>query len=165
VQKRIFMTIKTKRLHTMKKGALISLFFLGLIILISSCSKTSLDQPGFPGLRCNPGNIEYIADTAYYTRNPRTTIYAKTGNNNRIIIYLNLDTTGTVALSQNGNTAYYLDGVNTYVSTAGSVTITHYFNDSLGVIDGSFGFNARVANDTAKTINVSYGYFNGIPRH
>lgn len=150
----------------MKKGAAICLFLSGLIVLLSACNKSNFDQPGFPGLRCNPGNIEYVADTAFYTRTGNITkIYAQTAGQNRIILYLNTDTTGSFPLSTSTSIAYYLDGVNTYISTAGSAVITQYFNDSLGVISGSFGFNARVANDTTKTINVSYGYFNNIPRH
>ncbi|MCW3125285.1 MAG: hypothetical protein JWO03_943 [Bacteroidetes bacterium] len=149
-----------------KKTCIALSLCLSLIIGLSSCSKTSFDQPGFPGLRCNPDGIEYIADTAFYLRTLGTTIHAQTGGHDKIIIYLqHTDTTGSVALDTVNNYAYYLDGTDTYESVNGNVTITQYYNDSLHVMNGTFGFNARARSDHSKTINVSYGYFNGIPRH
>ena len=149
----------------MKKGAIVFILFFGLIVILSSCHKNNLDQPGFPGLRCGIGNAEYVADTAFYLRNPRTTIYAQTGGQNRLIFYLHLDTTGSIPLDTVNNYAYYLDGVNTYTSTSGSVNITQYYNDSLRIMSGSFSFNGWVHNDHSKTVSITTGYFNNIPRH
>jgi hypothetical protein len=154
----------------MNKGGIIFLLLSVMIVLITSCNKSNFDQEGFPGLRCNPGNIEYIADTSFYTRNLGTTIYGQTNGKNRVVIYLpyrtgGKDSTGLVSVDTNANTAYYLDGVNTYQSIEGSVNITEYYNDSLAMMSGSFGFVGRNIHDHNQTINVSYGFFNNIPRH
>ena len=147
----------------MKKSAAL-LFITALIVFLNSCSKGTLDQPGFPGLRCNPGNFEYVADTAFYVRNLGTTIHGQTAGQDHIVIYLqHTDTTGTIALDTVNNTAYYENGSKTYASVSGSVVITQYYNDSLHMMSGNFGFTGRARDGT--TVNVSYGYFNNIPRH
>lgn len=147
----------------MRKTSIICVCLLSLILLIASCSKSNLDQPGFPGFRCSYGNAEYVADTAFYTRSLGTTIYAQTAGNSRFIFYLpHTDTIGTISLDGNLNTAYCLAD-KSYRSTSGSITITQYYNDSLAMISGTFSFWGK-ANDSS-TLNVTYGYFNNIPRH
>ncbi len=140
--------------------------FAGMV-MISSCSN-KLDEPGFPGLRCAVGSNEYVADSAYYTKSTGTNIFALTGGTKRLSFYLlRADTTGSFPLDSlgTGNVAYYTDGVTTYRSISGSVSISQYYNDSLKVMTGTFSFNGRVPGSSGNSVNISYGYFNNIPRH
>ena len=143
------------------------------IVLISSCSKNNLDQPGFPGLRCAVGNAEYIADSANYKRNGLlgTAIYAYTGANQKFQFFLVRTTSNHLAdsivvyqLDSTYNKAYYYSGGTTYRSISGSLTISQYFNDSLGTIVGSFNFVGREPGSSGNTVNIATGYFNNIPR-
>jgi hypothetical protein len=152
----------------MKKTALfsISLAFIS-IIMISSCSKNSLDQPGFPGFRCSLGGAEYIADSASYIKYLGTTIYVYTGTTQRFNFNLvRADTVGNFNLDSSGtaNSVYYTDGITRYQSIAGSVNISQYYNDSLKVISGTFSFTGRVPGSSGNTLVVTDGYFNNIPR-
>jgi hypothetical protein len=155
----------------MRKFAFIVAGFVFLALAISSCSKSALDQPGFPGFRCGTGSVEYIADTAFYTKDASargTVIKAYTKDSLRFAFYLNAaDTNGTFPIDTNRNNpniAYYYDAANVrYQSTSGTLYITQYFNDSLAKITGTFNFQGRSPDGTM--INISYGYFNNIPRH
>ncbi len=142
-----------------------------LAFAISSCSKSALDQPGFPGLRCGVGSTEYIADSAFYTKdqgsNRGTVIKAYTRGAERFEFNIyQADTNGTFAIdtnSRNPNIAYYWDeNAVKYKSTKGSVIITKYFNDSLAKVTGTFNFEGLAPNGS--TISISYGYFNNVPR-
>jgi hypothetical protein len=156
----------------MNKSVILSLCTIfSLLVLVSSCSN-KLDEPGFPGLRCDVNNIEYVADTAYYQRSLGTSIYAYTGNTVRMKFYLLRTTANTIGdsignynLDSTTNIAYYTDGVTQYRSISGSMNISQYYNDSLGVITGSFNFIGRVPGSSGNAITISYGYFNNIPRH
>lgn len=159
----------------MNKLVILSLCVLfTLTVMISSCSK-ALDQPGYPGLRCSYGNIEYIADSAVYrTREagvPGTNIYAYTAGREILQFYLvhntnNViaDSIGTFTLDSTFNVAYLINDSIRYRSTSGSLTISQYYNDSLKVITGTFFFNGREPGSSGRTLNVEYGYFNNIPR-
>jgi hypothetical protein len=151
-----------------KLAILILCFLFTLIVTISSCSN-KLNEPGFPGFRCDlANNTEYVADTAYYTKSLGTSIYAYSGSTARFKFFLvHADTTGSYPLDTlgNGNIAYYTDGVTLYQSISGSVSITQYYNDSLKMCTGTFNFVGRVPGSSGNTVTVSYGYFNNIPRH
>jgi len=154
-----------------KSIILIFCFLSTYFVMISSCSD-KLNQPGFPGFRCNLNGSEYIADTAYYHRSLGTAIYAYTGPTARFKFYLlttssgkNADSIGTYNLDTINNRAYYTDGVTTYQAISGTLTISQYYNDSLGVINGSFNMTARVPGSSGNTIGISDGYFNSIPKH
>ena len=157
----------------MSKIALFSICMVFMtIVMISSCSKDSLDQPGYPGLRCSLGGAEYIADSAVYSTAYHTAIYAYRGNT-KISIYLiqnntigaKNDSIGIYNLDTIHNVAYYDDGITKYRSISGSVNISQYYNDSLKVITGTFSFLGRVAGSSGNTINITTGYFNSIPKH
>lgn len=107
-----------------------------------------------------------MTDTAFYQRSLGTTIHGQINNADILKITLsNTDTIGDVHLDTGYNTAYYLDGTTTWQSIDGTISISQYFNDSLHVMNGSFSFKARDKNDHSKTMDIQYGYFNGIPRH
>ena len=137
--------------------------------MISSCSD-KLNQPGFPGFRCNLNGTEYIAQTANYTRSTGTSIYAYTGSTARFKFFIlgnngkPADSIGTYSLDTITNKAYYTDGVTTYQAISGTLTISQYYNDSLGVITGNFNFTGRVPGSSGNTIAISDGYFNNIPK-
>jgi Family of unknown function (DUF6252) len=159
----------------MNKTAILLLctLFAG-IVMLSSCSKT-LDQPGYPGFRCAFGNQEYVADSAIYkTRESGVTgteIYAYTAGNPVFKFYLlrnsagqTADSTGTYVLDSTFNVAYCTTGGVTYRSISGSLSISQYYNDSLKMITGTFYFDGREPGSSGKSLNISYGYFNNIPR-
>lgn len=139
--------------------------------ILMSCNK-SLDQPGFPGFRCSFGNTEWIADTAYYTRQGvSTTIYAYKNGIKTFQLYLQqADTTGSFPLDSVHNTAYYFTGAVTAPGTltlrsiSGSCQITEYYNDSLSTCSGNFNFFGRTPGAGNNWLEISYGYFNNIHR-
>jgi hypothetical protein len=136
------------------------------LVLLSSCSD-KLNQPGFPGFRCNLNGSEYIADTSSYIKSLGTNIYAYTAGTKRFTFNLvRADTVGTFALDTilSDNTATYTDGVTLYRSISGSVVITQFYNDSLKMVTGYFNFTGRVPGTSGNTISISDGYFNNIPR-
>jgi len=158
-----------------KSVILVVCTLFSLAVLVSSCQKT-LDQPGFPGFRCAFGNAEYIADSAYYkTRQAGvlgTVIYAYSAGIKRFQFNLlhntsNVvgDSIGSFTLDSTANVAYYFapDGT-IYRSTGGTLNITQYYNDSLGVINGNFSFDSREPGSSGKSLNFTYGYFNSIPK-
>ncbi len=141
-----------------------------IIVMISSCSN-KLDQPNFPGLRCDLNGTEYVADTAYYEVNSGITIYGYTGSNQRFKFFLlrdNKDTTGNFSLDTSGvgNVAYYTDAGGTlYQSISGSVSISKFYNDSLSqIVNATFSFTGRVPGASGNTVDIQYGYMNNIPR-
>jgi hypothetical protein len=139
-----------------------------IIVMVSSCSN-KLDEPGFPGFRCDLNGTEYVADTAYYTKSLGTVIYAYTGSKRTFAFFLqsNTDSIGSYPLDTtgHGSYAYYYDGTTTYQSISGSVNLTQYYNDSLKVLNGTFSFTGRVPGASGNTVNIQYGYLNNIPRH
>ena len=141
-----------------------------LILMISSCSD-KLNEPGFPGLRCDINSYEFIADTAYYTYGPGINIYAYKGNA-ELQFHLNSlttkDSVGSYSLDTSGLTssALYFDGTGTtYQSISGTVNMTQFYNVSLKICSGNFSFTGRVPGSSGNTVTIQYGYFNNIPRH
>jgi hypothetical protein len=160
----------------MNKLVILSICLLfTLTVMISSCSKTNLDQPGLPGFRCAFGNAEYVADSAYYkTREAGVTgtnIYVYTGGVQKFQFFLLrttantlADSIGTYNLDSTANIAYCINNGTKYRSISGSLTISQYYNDSLKMISGSFSFNGREPGSSGNSLNFTYGYFNDIPR-